>query len=246
MARILNLDVAEFTMPELLQELHRGAVYTPNIDHLVKCQTDREFYEAYAQAEYIICDSRIVYWLSKLSKGHIPCPIPGSSFFRDFYNYHGNDESCRIFMLGSSGKVAEEAGRRINESVGRKMVVAAYSPLYDFGKDEEENGKIIGMVNSSGATVLAVCCGAPKSEIWIARYRKEMPGIRIFMSLGATIDFESGMKKRAPELMRRIGLEWFYRFIQEPKRMYRRYFIEDMKFFVYYARQLWGSYTSPF
>ena len=80
MARILNLDIAEFTVPELLQELHRGAVYTPNIDHLVKCQTDREFYEAYAQAEYIICDSRIVYWLSKLSKGHIPCLIPDPAF----------------------------------------------------------------------------------------------------------------------------------------------------------------------
>ena len=68
----------------------------------------------------------------------------------------------------------------------------------------------------------------------------------IWMALGATVDFEAGNVKRAPKWMQMLAMEWFYRFLMEPKRMFRRYFVDDVKFFWYFGRQLLGIYRNPF
>lgn len=73
-----------------------------------------------------------------------------------------------------------------------------------------------------------------------------MPGVDIWMALGATIDFEAGNVKWAPKWMQKLAMEWFYRFLMEPKRMFRRYFVDDVKFFWYFGRQLLGIYRNPF
>ena len=73
-----------------------------------------------------------------------------------------------------------------------------------------------------------------------------MPHVKLFMALGATIDFEAGVKKRAPRIWQRMCLEWLYRFIQEPKRLFKRYFVEDLKFFGLFAKQLLHCYHNPF
>ena len=73
-----------------------------------------------------------------------------------------------------------------------------------------------------------------------------MPDVRIWMALGATIDFEAGNIKRAPEIFQKLYMEWFYRFLKEPKRMFKRYFVDDMQFFYYFAKQLMGIYKNPF
>ena len=71
-------------------------------------------------------------------------------------------------------------------------------------------------------------------------------GVKLFMALGATIDFEAGTLKRAPQFWRKAGMEWFYRFLKEPKRLFRRYFVDDIHFFRYFALQLLGCYRNPF
>ncbi len=80
----------------------------------------------------------------------------------------------------------------INRRVGRQIVVGAHSPSYGFEKNEQECEELIHIVNESGATVLLVGAGAPKQEKWIAKYRSRMSGVKLFMALGATIDFEAG------------------------------------------------------
>ena len=83
--RFLNIDILALTQNKLLHELNEGVFYTPNIDHLVKLQHDREFYNIYRQADWVVSDSQILYWLSKLLKHSLPEAIPGSSFFPAFY-----------------------------------------------------------------------------------------------------------------------------------------------------------------
>ena len=85
MIHILNVDLLSITQEDLLAQMNSGVLYTPNLDHLVKLQYDKSFYDAYQQADWVICDSRILYWVSKLLKFPIPEPIPGSSFFTAFY-----------------------------------------------------------------------------------------------------------------------------------------------------------------
>lgn len=242
----LNTNIQVITQHELLKELKKGVVITPNVDHLVKLQKDKEFYEVYKKAEWVICDSKILYMLSKLLKTPLPEAIPGSSFFTAFYEYHQNDPNCKIFLLGAAEGIAIKAMERINQKVGRNIVVGAHSPSYGFEKKPEECEKLVHMINESGANVLLVGVGAPKQEKWIMKYRNEMPGIDIFMGLGATIDFEAGTLKRAPILWQKIGMEWLYRCLKEPKRLFKRYFIDDMQFFYYFGKQLLGIYKNPF
>ena len=135
---------------------------------------------------------------------------------------------------------------RINCKVGRRIVVGAHSPSFGFEKDERECDELVDIVNRSGANVLLVGVGAPKQEKWIMKYRDRMPGVDVFMALGATIDFEAGTLKRAPVFWQKTGMEWLYRCLKEPKRLFRRYFVDDMQFFFYFAKQLLGVYKDPF
>lgn len=244
--RILNVDILSITKDCLLEKLKKGVLVTPNVDHLVKLQRDREFYGVYQKAEWVVCDSKILYLLSKLLKRPLPEAIPGSSFFTSYYMYHKDDLDCRIFLLGAKEGIAAKAMQRINEKVGRKIVVGAHSPSFGFEKSEKECEELIDIVNNSGANVLLVGVGAPKQEKWIMKYRDRMPGVDLFMALGATIDFEAGTLKRAPAFWQKIGMEWLYRCMKEPKRLFKRYFVDDMQFFYYFTKQLLGMYKDPF
>lgn len=243
---ILNVAIQATTQDELLRSLKRGVLVTPNVDHLVKLQRDKEFYDVYQGAEWVVCDSKILYLLSKLLRHPLPEAIPGSSFFTSYYMYHKDDPDCKIFLLGAMDGGAQKAMERINEKAGRRIVVGAHSPSYGFEKNEEECGELVRIVNESGANVLLVGVGAPKQEKWIMKYRDRMPGVDVFMALGATIDFEAGTLKRAPVLWQKMGLEWLYRCLKEPKRLFKRYFIDDMQFFYYFMQQLLGIYKNPF
>ena len=246
MTSFLNINILNITKQELLSQLNRGVLITPNVDHLVKLQKDKEFYNVYQEAEWVVCDSKILYFLSKLLSNPLPEAIPGSSFFTAFYEYHKDNPNCKIFILGAAEGIATKAMERINKKVKRDIVVGAHSPSYGFENQEVECEELIKIINESGANVLLVGVGAPKQEKWIMKYRDRMPQIDIFMALGATIDFEAGTLKRAPIFWQKIGIEWLYRFIKEPKRLFKRYFIDDMKFFYYFTMQLFGLYKNPF
>lgn len=244
--KILNIEIDNITQKELLQRIHEGILLTPNVDHLVKLQTDKDLYNLYKQAEWVVCDSKILYLLSKLLKHPLLEAIPGSSFFTSYYMYHKNDPNCKIFLLGAMDGVAQKAMGCINEKVGRQIVVGAYSPSYGFEKKDDENKAIYEMINKSDANVVLVGVGCPKQEKWIFKHKQQMPKVSIWMALGATIDFEAGNVKRAPKIFQNLALEWFYRFLMDPKRMFKRYFVDDMLFFYYFTKQLLGFYKNPF
>lgn len=244
--KLLNVEIGNITQEELLVQLKKGVLVTPNVDQIVKMQSDKEFYEIVKKAEWVVCDSKILLLCSRLTKTPLRTAVPGSSFFPAFYEYHKNDDNCKIFLLGAMDGVADKAKDIINNRVGRDIVVGAYSPSYGFEKKQEENEVIYKMINESGATVVLVGVGCPKQEKWIDAHKTKMPGVDIWMALGATIDFEAGNIKRAPIIWQKMYMEWFYRFLQEPKRMYKRYFVDDPKFFWLLLKQFLGLYKNPF
>lgn len=244
--RIFNIDLLNITQSSLLQQFTKGVMYTPNVDHLVRLQKDFHFYNVYKNADWIICDSNIVYWSLKFLGTPIAQVIPGSSFFSSYCQFHKFNDDVRIFLLGAAPGVAQTALFNINKKIGRKIVVGAHSPSYGFENDEDECEYLIDLVNQSGATVLAVGVGAPKQEKWIDKYRYSFDNINLFMAIGATIDFESGNVKRAPKYFQAVGFEWFYRLLQDPKRLVKRYLIDDLPFFYYLIRQRLGFYENPF
>jgi N-acetylglucosaminyldiphosphoundecaprenol N-acetyl-beta-D-mannosaminyltransferase len=235
---ILNIPIDSIGMRELLDELkHGGVVFTPNVDHLIKLQKDREFNRVYQDADYRVCDSQLIMYASRFLGQPIQQKVSGSDLFPAFYQCYSQDEDVKIFLLGGLVGVAEKARQRINAKVGRNMVVGNYSPPLGFENDPAECEKIIKMINNSGASVLAVGVGAPKQEKWIGQHRSSLTEIKTFFAIGATIDFEAGNLRRAPAWMSSAGLEWLYRLLSEPGRLWKRYLVEDLSFFVLIFRQ---------
>jgi N-acetylglucosaminyldiphosphoundecaprenol N-acetyl-beta-D-mannosaminyltransferase len=243
---LLNIEVHNLTMIELLEKLRLGGiVFTPNVDHLIKLQTDYEFYRAYQCVDYKICDSRVLAYASHFLGTPVREKISGSDLFPAFYSYYRNDPDVKIFLLGAAPGVAERARQRINAKVGREMVVGAHSPSFGFEQDEAECQAIVDLINQSGATVLAVGVGAPKQEKWITQYRDQLLHIKTLFAIGATIDFEAGSLSRSPKWMSDVGLEWLFRMVCEPKRLWRRYLVHDLPFFWYVLQQRFKRYRNP-
>jgi N-acetylglucosaminyldiphosphoundecaprenol N-acetyl-beta-D-mannosaminyltransferase len=235
---ILNIPIDNIGMYELLNELKEGGVvFTPNVDHLMKLQKDREFYQVYQDADYRVCDSQLILYASRFLGQPIHEKVSGSDLFPAFYQRYGKDERVKIFLLGGVEGVAAKARQQINLKVGRNMVVESYSPPWGFENDPLECARIVKMINNSGANVLAVGVGAPKQEKWISQYRSRLTEVKTFFAIGATIDFEAGNLRRAPAWMSSAGLEWLYRLWAEPGRLWKRYLVEDLGFFVLILRQ---------
>jgi N-acetylglucosaminyldiphosphoundecaprenol N-acetyl-beta-D-mannosaminyltransferase len=133
----------------------------------------------------------------------------------------------------------------MNRKAGREMVVAAHGPSMNFVNDPAEIDAVLKMIEDSGANVLLVGLGAPKQEVWIASVRHRLPGVRVMMGVGATIDYAAGEVRRAPVILQRLGLEWVYRVSTEPRRYLMRY-VRSSKFLWWMLMDRIGRYKDPF
>ncbi|MGA2507218.1 MAG: WecB/TagA/CpsF family glycosyltransferase [Chitinispirillaceae bacterium] len=243
---ILNCRLDNLYKEDLLEKFNEGVLLPTNVDMIVKMQKDREFYRCFCQAEFKVNDS---YFL-KLASGLLGLPlkdiVSGSDFFPCFYRYHKDNKDVRVFLLGAEEGIGRQAMDKINANVNRQIVIGCYSPPLGFEKDEATCMKIVDMINKSNATVLAVGLGAPKQEKWVYKYKDHFTAIKRILCIGATIDFEAGYIKRAPPIIRKYGLEWLFRLLKEPKRLWKRYLIEDTPFFWLFVKQLLGIYKNPF
>ena len=242
---MLNVWVDNLSMSQFLQRLDRGVVFTLNPDHCFHLQRNADFHAAYRQADFITSDSKYVYWMLGWLGRRIQEKVSGSDIVPSYCNYHRDHADVKVFLLGAAPGIAQKARERINQRVGREIVIGAHSPSMKFVNDEAEIADVVRMINESGATTLIVGLGAPKQEIWIVRFREAMPGVKVFMGVGATIDYEADAVKRAPLWMTRNGLEWLYRITTEPRRYWRRY-ARDMEFFWLVLLDGLGLYRSPF
>jgi N-acetylglucosaminyldiphosphoundecaprenol N-acetyl-beta-D-mannosaminyltransferase len=136
------------------------------------------------------------------------------------------DKGWRVFLLGAR----EEVVSAVKDTYQRKypaLVVAGYRNGY--WKGEQEEAEVVAQIKESRADLLFVAISSPKKEQFLGRYQADMK-IPFAMGVGGTFDVAIGKVRRAPVWMQNCGLEWFYRFLQEPRRMFRRYFIDDMAF----------------
>ncbi|NJL86133.1 MAG: WecB/TagA/CpsF family glycosyltransferase [Leptolyngbyaceae cyanobacterium SM1_1_3] len=247
--RLLNIKIDNLSMSELLERLSPdcgGIVLTPNVDHLMKLQNDDQFYEIYQAAQYRVCDSQILMYASKFLGTPIGEKISGSDLFPAFCQKYGKDLNVKIFLLGGGPNVAQQARENINRRAGRELVVAAHSPSYGFETKEQECQEILELINQSGANVLAVGLGAPKQEKWIFKCKDSLKNIRVFLAVGATLNFEAGVYSRAPKWMSELGVEWLFRLSCEPRRLWRRYLVEGLPFFKLVVQQKLNCYQDPF
>ena len=243
-SRILNGWVDSLTVQEFVEELNEGVLFTLNPDHLYWLQRDPDFALAYRNATFVSSDSKYVYWALRFLGRAIKQKSSGSDIVPAYWRHHARNPAVKIFLLGAKPGIAQMAQDRINRLAGREIVVGSLGPSFNFVRDEQEIADAIDMINASGATCLIVGLGAPKQEVWINRHRSRMPGVRVYMGVGATIDYEAEAVRRAPSWMTRNGLEWVYRMATEPRRYWRRY-TRTLEFFWLVLLDRFGLYRAP-
>lgn len=243
-SRILNAWVDSLTVEEIVERLDEGILYTLNPDHLYHLQRNRDFYAAYQEAALVSSDSKYVYWGLGFLGRKIVSKSSGSDIVPAYWRRHADNPDVSIFLLGAKPGIADAARERINRLAGREIVIGSHGPSMNFVNDRDESLQAIEMVNRSGATCLIVGLGAPKQEIWIMRHRHLMPNVKVYMGVGATIDYEALAVRRAPPWMNRNGLEWVFRMVTEPRRYWRRY-ARTLEFFGLVALDRLGLYKAP-
>ena len=236
MARIkfMNTNIDNLTMAETLHEIDKliqkkncSYVVTPNVDHIVRLEKDEELQKVYKNASLILTDGKPLIWISKWYKTPIKEKISGSDLFPRVCQLAAN-KNYTMYLLGAAEGVADTAARNLMKKYPGLNIVGTYSPPFGFEKNEQEMNKIKTQIQDVHPDILIVGLGCPKQEKFMYYHCKEL-GVPISFGLCASIDFEAGNIKRAPKWMSNHGLEWLYRFSKEPKRLFKRYFVDDLK-----------------
>lgn len=226
-----NLTAAEAKscVDQLIQEPGYHYVVTPNSDIVVKMQDDPELLDICNKADLILTDGQIVVKLSK----RLGTPIKERVAMTDFvWNVMdlAKERGYKVFLFGGKEDVLEKATAKIKKKYPKLNIVDSYSPPFGFENNKEQLKETNERIKKSGADILIVFLGCPKQEKFIAKNKDEYQ-VPISITMGGCVDFIAGGVKRAPQWMQDKGLEWFYRFLQEPRRMFKRYFIDDIRIF---------------
>ena len=244
--KLLNVEIDNISMNDLVTTFCKGLLLTLHVDMIMKLQTDREFYEMLPQFDVVTCDSQILFFAAKWLGIPVKERVSGSDFFPLFYNQHKNDPGITIFMCGGAPGVAELARKKVNEKVGREMIVATDSPPRDYETRPGEIERMIERIKASKASVLVIGLGAGRQEKFIVKYRDQLPDVKIYLPLGGTIDYEAESLKRPPAWITNAGLEWLYRVLREPQQRWHRYFVHQPPFLYLALKQKLGLYKNPF
>jgi len=235
--RLLDLDIANLTMTEAIQHIEQAAcgdrpcsVFFVNPDCLNKMATDRDYFHILQQADYVLPDGIGLTLAGKLLQTPLKENINGTDML-PFVCKMAASRGYSLFLLGGRPGVADQAARQLTERYQVSIAGTAHGYFDRF----TESGRVIDQINRSGADILLVGLGAPEQEKWVSRHRQQLLP-KVLMGVGGLFDFYSGNIKRAPVWMRETGLEWVYRILQEPGRMWRRYVLGNPLFLYRVAR----------
>ncbi len=228
---MMGCQIDNLTMSETLHTIegfiktgkpHQHVVV--NVDKLVKAHKDANLRQIINDCALINADGMPVVWASRLLGKPLKERVTGVDLFEALMR-RSAEKGWRVYLLGAREEVVSEVKSRYEEKY-RGLTIAGYRNGY-WKADEEES--VVDEIRASQADVLFVAISSPKKEQFLGRYLADMQ-VPFVMGVGGTFDVAVGKVKRAPVWMQRIGMEWFFRFIQEPRRLFKRYFIDDMAF----------------
>lgn len=223
----VNMDEAIQAIEDMIASEKKSYIVAINVDVVMKIENDSYLKEITDKADMVLVDGKPLEWIAKWHKRPIKAKISGSDLVPILCE-RAAEKGYSIFIIGGKEGIAEKAKQNLERDLPGIRIVGTYAPPFGFEKDERELKKINEMISSAHPDTLIACFGCPKQEKWIyENYQKY--DAKVSVCAGATVDFLAGKVNRAPKWMSDHGLEWFYRFLQEPKRMFKRYFIDDVK-----------------
>ncbi|WP_347555769.1 WecB/TagA/CpsF family glycosyltransferase [Robbsia sp. KACC 23696] len=200
---------------------------TPNVDHLVRLDSQPSFKRLYGTADYIFADGMPVVWASRAFGTPLPERVTGADLAPALCE-RARETGLRVIVIG--GLPGQEAS--LIEGIAAHypgLDFEVITPSMSFDPTGAEGEAAANRVREVAPDIVFVCLGMPKQERWAFHYAETFPG-GLVLCAGAAMEFAAGLKKRAPRWMQRSGLEWSWRLMQDPGRLWRRYLLEDTRF----------------
>ena len=230
--KFLNIPIDAITMSETLERVDLAIKLKKQIHHtvvnagkVVMMQTDKELAKSVLEADIINADGQSIVWAANLLRCKLPERVSGIDLMEALVK-RSSDKGYKCFFFGATEEVVTKLVNIYKEKYSEFIVAGQRNGYYD--KSQEEN--IANKIADSGADILFVAITSPKKEIFLNKYKNQLQNVKFIMGVGGSFDVISGKVKRAPIWMQNFGLEWFYRFLQEPGRMWKRYLVGNLKF----------------
>jgi N-acetylglucosaminyldiphosphoundecaprenol N-acetyl-beta-D-mannosaminyltransferase len=236
--QLMGCAVDNLSMEETLRQVdgfirsgkpHQHVVV--NVDKIVKANRDPGLRKIINDCDLINADGMPVVWASRLLGRPLKERVTGIDLFEALMK-RSAEKGWRVFLLGAREEVVGGVAR-IYPARYPGLTLAGYRNGYWKPEEEED---VVAAISATRPDILFVAISSPKKEAFLARYQAAMR-VPFAMGVGGTFDVAVGLVSRAPVWMQKAGMEWFYRFLQEPRRMFRRYFIDDMAFVALFARE---------
>ena len=205
-----------------------GYMMSLNLDILIRADKDEAFKEALLGSDLILMDSTPLMKIARRRGLSVKEKLSGSDLMPRICAYAA-EKSYTCFILGGMSGVPEAASDKLEGSFPGFEVVGTLSPEFGFEQDEAMTKAVIEAVKGANPDFMFLCLGEPKAGMFISSHLDEL-GVPFTFNVGAAVDFAAGNVTRAPEWMQNAGLEWLYRFAQEPKRLFKRYFVDSWHF----------------
>jgi len=197
-------------------------VITVNVDYMRRAARDERLRTIISEASLAVPDGRPVAWLMKAARGVSSVRVTGHDLTDGLLEMSAAD-GFSVFFLGGSPEVGKQAAENARRKFPGVSIAGIYSPPHmPYPFEEEENRRIVEMINDSGASAALVALGCPKQDYWISDHLGELEA-SVAIGVGCVFDIMAGLVTRAPRKIQAIGLEWLYRLYQEPRRLAGRY-----------------------
>jgi len=241
--KFLNIPIDAITMKDTINLVEKTIVAKKQIHHtvvnaskIILMQKDAELEKSVIEADIINADGQAVVWAANLLGLNLPERVSGIDLMESLVemSYY---KRYKCYFLGARENIVQKLVAIYKEKYSEDIIAGFRNGYFN----EQEECDIARKISESGANILFVAITSPKKEIFLNKYKDQLKNVNFIMGVGGSFDVISGKIKRAPIFMQRIGLEWFYRFLQEPKRLWKRYLLGNIKFIWLVIKEYFNS-----
>lgn len=202
----------------------RGYICTVNVAILMMMASDRRLQRFVNRAALVVADGKPIVWASRWLSRPLPERVTGVDLIEALAE-RSQQQNFKVYLLGASREVIETTATRLREKFPQ-LNICGVADGYFSPAEAPLRAKAI---RESGANILLVGMGVPRQEIFLEEYWSDL-GVNLAIGVGGSFEVIAGKKKRAPQLIQELGLEWFYRLLQEPQRLWKRYLVTNSQF----------------
>lgn len=232
LVEFLGIPIDDLTLNETIDLIEQAIIEDKKLQHVVinagkvvAMQKDKELFKSVVSCDIINADGQSIVWASRFLGNYLPERVTGIDLMQELVRMAAQ-KNYKCFFLGARQDVINKVVDLYTQNYGSEFI-AGYRNGY-FSKEQEP--EIARTIAESGAQLLFVAITSPRKENFLYKYQEILSGVNFTMGVGGSFDVISGVTKRAPYWMQKIGMEWFFRFAQEPRRMWRRYLFGNSMF----------------